>query len=92
MEGPLGGCRGSPRSVRHSAEGPGWWKMIKSEMVFWTVCDRCGREYEGMEEGCGSSPQRALELADSWDWAEINGRHLCSVSYTHLTLPTNREV
>lgn len=51
--------------------------MIKSEMVYWTVCDRCGREYEGMEEGCGSSPQRALELADSWDWAEINGRHLC---------------
>lgn len=52
--------------------------MIKSEMVYWTVCDRCGREYEGLEESCGSSQQRAVELADSYDWAEINGRHLCS--------------
>lgn len=51
--------------------------MIKSEMIYWTVCDRCGREYVGLEEGCGATPQRAVELAESYYWAEINGRHLC---------------
>lgn len=51
--------------------------MIKSEMVYWTVCDRCGRDYEGMEYGCGYSPQDAIERAEEYEWAEINGRHLC---------------
>lgn len=52
--------------------------MIKSEMIYWTVCDRCGRECEGLEGGCGSSPREAVELAEFHAWAEINGRHLCS--------------
>lgn len=52
--------------------------MIQFETIYWTVCDHCGREYEGLEERCGSSPQRAVELAYLlYDWEEINGRHLC---------------
>ena len=74
-------CYSAPLPVLGQAE----------EMVKLVVTDRAGRSVEVDGHTDISVMENIRDLDDSVD-AICGGLCSCAVSYTHLTLPTNREV